>query len=177
MRALKAFFLSRLLREKLMLVTFVALGAVMWLANFSGRASRSWMAYRATRNELVQEKQWLGSRESIESAAVEAVKNLDPSQTLDDTRLVGELSALAREHNLKFTNDTPQTERSANFAVHTVQVTLPRADWDVLKKFYFNLARRSPYIGITQFSLASDRASNGALLNASLRVSSVEIVR
>lgn len=176
MRALKAFFLGRLLREKLMLVVFVALGAAMWLASFSGRASRTWMEVRSTRNELKTQAQWLDSREAIEAAAVEAVKNLDPAQTLDDTRLVGELSALAREHNLKFTNDTPQTERSAQFAVHTVQVTLPRADWVVLQNFYYALSRRSPYIGITHFNLSADRA-NPALLNASLRVSSVEIVR
>ena len=176
MRPLKAFFLGRLLREKLMLVVFVALGAAMWLASFSSRASRTFLEVRATRSQLAEHKQWLNSRETIESAAVEAVKNLDPAQTLDDTRLVGELSALAREHNLKFTNDTPQTDRSAQFAVHTVQVTLPRADWEVLQKFYFALSRRSPYIGITQFNLSADRA-NAALLNASLRVSSVEIVR
>jgi hypothetical protein len=176
MKAFKAFFLSRLLREKLMLVLFVALGAVMWIASFSGRASRMWNELRATRNELAQQKQWLSSRERIETAAVQAVKNLDPAQTLDDTRLVGELSALARENNLKFTNDTPQDERSDQFAVHTVQVTLPRADWEVLYKFYVALSHRSPYIGITQFTLAADR-TNPALLNASLRVSSVEIIR
>jgi hypothetical protein len=176
MRALKAFFLGRLLREKLMLVVFVALGAAMWLTSFSSRASRTWSDVRTTRNELKTQAQWLDSRESIEAAAIEAVKNLDPAQTLDDTRLVGELSALAREHNLRFTLDTPQTERSAQFAVHTVQVTLQRADWVVLQNFYYALSRRSPYIGITHFNLSADRA-NPALLNAALRVSSVEIVR
>jgi hypothetical protein len=176
MRALKAFFLSRLLREKLMLVLFLALGAAMWLTSFSSRMSRTWIEVRTTRNELLDQAQWLDSRESIEAAAVQAVTNLDPAQTLDDTRLVGELSALAREYNLKFNIDTPQTERSAQFAVHTVQLMFPRADWEVLQKFYFALSRRSPYIGITQFSLTADR-TNAELLNASLKVSSVEIVR
>jgi hypothetical protein len=176
MRALKAFFLSRLLREKLMLVVFVALGAAMWLTSYSSRLSRTWVEVRTTNNEIAEQTQWLESRETIEAAAVEAVKNLDPAQTLDDTRLVGELSALAREYNLKFGNDTPQTERSAQFAVHTVQVTLPRADWVVLQNFYYALSRRSPYIGITRFNLSADR-TNAALLNASLTVSSVEIVR
>src|SRR5438552_18477907 len=150
MKAFKAFFLSRLLREKLLLVVFVALGAVMWITSFSGRAARKWSGLRSTQTELTQQKEWLASGERIQTAAVQAVKNLDPAQTLDDTRLVGELSALAREHNLKFNLDTPQTEQSTQFAVHTVQVTLPRADWNVLQNFYFALSRRSPYIGITQ---------------------------
>jgi hypothetical protein len=112
----------------------------------------------------------------IEAAAVQAVKNLDPAKTLDDTKLVGELSALAREQNLKFTNDAPQTERTGQFAVHTVQLSLQRAEWEALKRFYYALAGRSPYLGVTQFSVVADRA-NPALLNASLQVSSVEIVR
>ncbi len=176
MRALKVFFLSRLLREKLMLVLFVALGAVMWLSSFSARASRQWHAHHAASSELAVQKQWLANRTAIEAGALAAVKNLDPARTLDDTRLVGELSALAREYDLKFTNDTPQTERSGQFAVHSVQIILPRADWEALKRFYLALVARSPYLGIEQFSLAADRA-NPSILNASLRVSSVEIIR
>jgi hypothetical protein len=178
MRALKAFFISRLLREKLLLVLFVALGAVMWATNFSSRAGRAWRAHRTVANELTEQKQWLANRVAIENAAVEAVKNLDPAKTLDDTQLVGDLSSLAREHNLRFTNDTPQTERSGQFAVHTVQFTISRADWEPLRKFYLAIASRSPYIGIEQISMATDRANPSlGLLNASFRVSSVETIR
>jgi len=176
MRTLRAFFLSRLFREKALLVAFVLIGAAMWASSFSKRAAREWRAVRSVSTELETQAQWLANRAAIEEAAVRAVQNLDPSRTFDDTRLVGELSALAREHDLRFTNDTPQTVRSGGFAVHTVQIQLPRADWESLKRFYLKLASRSPYLGIEQFALAADRA-NPAQLNASLRVSSVEILR
>ena len=176
MRALKAYFLSRLLREKLLLVIFIGLGAVMWLSNFSHRLSAATRGLHRAGAELTEQKQWIDNKKPIETAALQAVKNLDPAKTLDDTRLVGDLSALARENNLKFTNDTPRTERSGEFAIHTVQVTVPRADWDSLTKYYLALLKRSPYIGLEQLSLAADRA-NPQLVNASLRVSSVEIVR
>lgn len=174
MRALKAFFLSRLLREKLLLAVFVALGAAMWASNFGQRAVNEWRAVRSVSNELALQKEWLGNRDGIEAASVQAVQDLDPAKTLDNTRLVAELSALAREHNLRFTNDTPVTERSGQFAVHTVQVQLARAEWDALKRFYLGITSRSPYMGIVQFSLQADRA-NTQQLNASIRVSSVEI--
>lgn len=176
MRTLRQYFLGRLLREKLMLVVFVALGVAMWLSAFSGRANRAWQAHRATEVELAEQKQWLANREAIESAAVQAVQNLDPARTLDDTRLVGELSALGKEHNLRYTIDTPQTARSGQFAMHTVQINLTRSDWETLQRFYMALSRRSPYIGIEQLALSADRA-NPAQLNAQLRVASVEIVR
>lgn len=176
MRALKAFFLSRLLREKLLLVLFVAIGAAMWASNFGTRATGAWRTVSSVSNELTLQTQWLENREAIEAGSIQAVQNLDPARTLDETRLVGDLSALAREHNLRFTNDTPQTERSGQFAVHTVQIQLQRAPWDSLKGFYLALTRRSPYLGIEQFSARADRA-DGNLMDTSIRISSVEIVR
>jgi hypothetical protein len=176
MRALKAFFLGRLLREKLLLVAFVGLGAAMWVSSFSTRAGRAWRAHHAVSVDLADQRQWLANRAAIEANASQAVKAFDPAKTLDDTRLVEELSALGRSHNLKFTNETPQTERSGQFAVHTVQLSIPRAEWEPLRDFYVELSARSPYLGIEQFTLAADR-SNPALLNASIRVSSVEIIR
>jgi hypothetical protein len=168
--------MNRLLREKVLLVLFVGLGAAMWLSNYTRRATAATRALRSVNSELAQQKQWIDNQKMIEVAATKAVQNLDPAKTLDDTRLVGDLSAMAREYDLKFTNDTPHTERSGQFAIHTVQVTLPRADWEALKKFYVALIKRSPYIGLEQFALSADRA-NPQLLNASLRVSSVEIVK
>lgn len=176
MRTLRALFLGRLLREKILLLAFTALAALMWLSNFSGRSSRVWRAHRVTALELANQTQWLANRVAIEAAALKAVKDLDPARTFDDTRLVGELNSLAKDNGLKFTNDTPRTERSGQFAMHTVQFNLPKADWLALQKFYAALAQRSPYVGIEQFSLAADPA-NPAQLNASLRVASVEIVR
>lgn len=182
MRTLKLFFLGRLLREKLMLVAFVGLGVAMWGSNFASRAGAAWRAHSALTVDLAEQRQWLASRESIEAAAVQAVQNLDPAKSLDDTRLVSELSALARENNLRFTNDTPQTERSGQFAMHTMQINLqtrgqdPAGEWNALKKFYVSLTSRSPYIAIEQFALSANRA-NPANLTVQIRVSSVEIVR
>jgi hypothetical protein len=176
MRSFKVFFLRRLLREKLLLVAITALVAVMLLSSFSKRAAAFWRRQRATTVALAEQQQWLGDRAAIEAHARQAVKNLDPARTLDDTRLVGELNALARSQGVRFTNDTPQTERSGQFAVHTVQFNLQKTDWESLKRFYLELTKRSPYIGIEQFSLQADRASP-MQLNASIRVSSVEIVR
>lgn len=175
MNALKAYFLSRLLREKLLLVVIVGLAALAFLSNFSGRVARAWRAQRATAVALADQQQWLANRAAIEASAGQAVKNLDPARTLDDTQLVGELNALARAQGLKFTSDTPRTERTGQFAVHTVQFNLIKMNWNALKGFYVELTKRSPYVTLEQFSLQAER-NNPTQLNASLKVSSVEIV-
>ena len=41
-RTLRALFLARLLREKLLLVAFAVLGVAMWFSGFSDRAGVFW---------------------------------------------------------------------------------------------------------------------------------------
>ena len=98
-------------------------------------------------------------------------------RTLDGTRLLAEMSAMAREAGLLNTSGgESQDVGSGQFTIHTLEFNILKADWGSLKAFYVALQRRSPYIGIEQFQTTVDRA-NPALLNVNFRVSSVEIAR
>ena len=93
------------------------------------------------------------------------------------TRLLAEVSALASDNGLKSTTigeakDSP----IGQFSVHSLQLSVTKVDWGTLKQFYLELGKRSPYIGIEQYSMQVDRA-NPTLLNASFQLSSVEISR
>jgi hypothetical protein len=52
MKAFKAFFLSRLMREKALLLAFVGIGAVIWLSSFVGRARTFARGFRQTTQEF-----------------------------------------------------------------------------------------------------------------------------
>jgi hypothetical protein len=92
--------------------------------------------------------------------------------------LLGELSTIADQVGVR--NNTSSeilgTELTNQFAVNTVQVAVRNADLPSLLSFYDALDKRAPYIGLEQFSLTVN-PSNPALLNAVMRVSSVEINR
>jgi hypothetical protein len=177
-RTLRAFFLGRLLREKLLLVAFAALGVLMWLSGFGRRATKFWQDQRATTVALKEQSQWLTNRVVIEAAAHKAAAQLDAAKTLDGTRLLAEVNAMAAANGLqtKSTIGGLTHQSSGQFAVNTLNYTVRDADWDALKKFYLALHQRSPYIGIELFTLQSSTA-NQAQLSLSLRVSSVEITR
>ena len=74
------------------------------------------------------------------------------------------------------TSEILGTERTNQFAVNTVQFAIRNADMAAILGFCQQLDQRSPYIGVEQFSLALT-PGNTALLNVTLRLSSVEIVR
>jgi predicted RNA polymerase sigma factor len=176
-RTLRAFFLGRLLREKLLLVVFALLGVLMWLSSYSKRFGAFWREQHTTTVNLTDQQRWLDNRKALEVAAQKAAGRLDASQTLDGTRLLAAVNAIAAEAGLRNTSSNGATDQSnGEVSIHTLPYKINRADWEALKKFYLALSARSPYIGIERFVLNADRA-NPAQLNLDLTVTSVEINR
>jgi hypothetical protein len=175
---MKAFFLSRLLREKVLLTALLALAAAVWLVSAARRSRQLWFDWRGTSAVLTTQRQWLDNRASIEAAATQAVAHLDPTRTFSSTRLLGELSTIGDQVGVRsnVSSEILGTERTNQFAVNTVQFAVRNVDLAALLSLYDELDKRSPYVGIEQFSLAINPA-NPRLLSATLRVSSVEIVR
>jgi hypothetical protein len=176
-RTIRAVYFGRLLREKILLTGLLAMMAALWLSSFCGRAGVFLTGWRNLNSELTDQAQWLANRKEIENSARQAASRLDPSRTLDGTRLLAEMSAMSREAGLSNTSGgESQDVGSGQFTIHTLEFNILKADWSSLKSFYIALQRRSPYIGIEQFQTTVDRA-NPTLLNVNLRVSSVEIAR
>jgi hypothetical protein len=176
-RTLRSFFLGRLFREKLLLTGFILMVTVTWLVSLSGRTTRFVRNVRITTSTLQEQQLWLANKAAIEAQAQAAAGKLDAVRTLDATRLLAEVSALATDSGLKNTTigeakDSP----IGQISVHSLQLSVTKVDWATLKQFYLELGKRSPYIGIEQYSMQVDRA-NPTLLNASFQLSSVEISR
>ena len=161
-RSLRTFFLSRLLREKMLLLAFLGIGTLWWLSAFATRAARSSRDQQATTLALAIQQQWLNNRGSIEASAQQAASRLDPAQTRNSTRLFTEVS-------------NPQPVATiGQFSIHTLNFTVNNVDWESLKKFYLGLQAKAPYVGIDQFSL--NNPGNGTH-TLGMRISSVEVSR
>lgn len=173
---LKAWFLGRLAREKVLVVAFVLLGALIWLSAAVDRLGVTREAARKVNAELATQALWLGNRAAIEEAAAAAVRNLDATRTLDATFLVAEVQAMAGRAGLQVVVEPPRTQRSSQFSVHTVLVRSQRANMPNLLRFYQELASKAPYLGLEQVTLRLERSTPGAI-NADLQVTSVELVR
>ena len=173
-RSLRAFFLSRLLREKLLLLALIGIGTVWWLSAFASRASAFWREQRGTTAALAEQQLWLNDRNKIETAAQKAASRLDPAKTYNLSRLSTEIRNLATQAGLRG-NYVPQPSVSnAQFSFHTLTFTASNVDWEGLKKFYQAVQGKVPYIGIDQFALTL--GTNGTH-TINMRISSVEISR
>ncbi|MBI2497651.1 MAG: general secretion pathway protein GspM, partial [Opitutae bacterium] len=74
------------------------------------------------------------------------------------------------------TIDPPVTQRTPQFAYHTIKVTFRRANLPALLNFYDELTKQAPYLNLESMALQTDRAAAGAL-NVTLQVSATQIVK
>jgi hypothetical protein len=176
-RAVRHFFLTRALREKLLLLAFLALGALWWFSAYGKRAALFWREQRSTSARLADQAQWIKNKPSIEEAARQTAQRLDPARTLNGNQLVTTLVQLATEAGLKNTvSGTPTSEKSGQFTIHTAEYNINQAEWEQLKPFYEALQKRTPYISVVRFILQA--APNApAKLSLNLKVVSFEIAQ
>lgn len=170
---MKSIFMARSPREKVLVLLMLVVGLVIWGSFFSDRAA-GLMADRGRLNRIHSEfKVYLDNREVIRDRAEEGIRNLDPSRTLDATRLWGEVGALARKHGLKPSVDSPRTEPGDVFSYHTLVLSVSEADLASLIDFTGELQARAPYVDLEQVVITS--RSNPERLDARYWISSVEL--
>lgn len=173
---MKAFFLSRALREKALLVALIVGAAAMWLSGAGKRAGKFWREVSATSQDLKEQEVVLGQKDLIEARSHAAIERLDPSRTYDPVRLQSEINTIANAAGLgsKASISGAPSEKAGQFQIHTVQVVVRNADYDSLTKFYTELQKRSPYMGIVSFDVSSTSAANGHVLTQSMKISSMQ---
>ena len=163
-------------REQLLLTAFVILGALVWLLSASGRLRARWADWHATRTDLSTQRLWLDRQKEIEASAGAAIRNLDPTRTYDATRLVSTVTTLATGASLSPSIDSPVTQRTPQFAFHTIKVTFRRATLNSLLSFYDELAKQAPYLNLEQIAMQTERTAPG-LLNVTLQISATQITK
>ncbi len=175
---MKAFFLSRHFREKILLIAFAVLVAATWLISVGRRGRTFLQEWRATSSVLADQRRSLAERAAVEAEASRAIAHLDPARTFSAPRLLGELSTIADKVGVR--NNTSSeilgTERTSEFSVNTVQFAIRNVELPAVLSFSDELDKRAPYIGLEQFSIAVNPA-NPVFLNVMLRVSSVEMAK
>jgi len=183
-RTLRVFFLTRLLREKLLLVGFLGVAVLIWVSGFSTRAGLFWRVQRATTADLKLQDEWLSNEVRIKEEANKATAQFEAGKTLDGNRLFIKVRDLAQQAGLRnITNQGFQPPiTDGQFSVHTLNFVISTSDpdaarnWEAIKRFYLLLNQAAPYIVIDQFTLVPS-PSNPSQLTLTLKVSSFEMPR
>lgn len=170
---MRNYYNGRLLRERVLLLVFLGIGVLWWGTALAGRLRQNLQTWRSVSQEREIQQLWLAKGASVGERTALLAKQLDSARTMNATQAYAEVSRLAA--GLPLEMGAQHTERTDNFALHSLQVTFRRTDMTALVRFYEGLSARAPFLGVEQFTISSDRATPG-LVNAVFRIYSVEAV-
>lgn len=171
---MKTWFQSRTMREQMLVTALVLIFAITWFVSALGRVQGRVADWRSAREQGKAQNLWIERQAEIEQRAATAVKNLDPTKTFDPTRLNSTLTTLATGAGLTPSIDAARTERTAQFAYHTVRVTFRRASLAALLAFYDELVKHVPYLNLESMIVQSDRNAP-TQLSVTLQISAPQI--
>ena len=162
-------------RERYMALAAMAVAAFLWATSAWGRARDGWAGWQSLEGEAATQVMWLNKKAEIRAAAESAVKGLDAGRGYDATRLVEEALSAAKDAGLNPTTESPKTQKSGKFAVHTLQLSCRRADLASVVRFYQSISPRAPYIAVNTLSLQADRGNSGTVTMV-VTLSSLELI-
>ena len=155
MKALRAYFLNRHPRERILVMSFLAASALVWLFSFGGRALRFWNAYSRDSRTIASNTAVINSRADVEARSRAAVEVLDPARTYNQANLFSEVSNMAnsagfRNRNIAYGTDIPGEQ----YSVHSVGLQVSGiTDWEAINRFYLLLNEKRPYINLRNFTM------------------------
>jgi hypothetical protein len=175
-RTLRALFLTRLLREKVMVVSLLGLAVILWGAGYSSRAGAFWRAQKATADALRDQDMWLARQGEIETATRKAASQMDPSQTLDLTNLNVTVTQLASEVGVHLSSAGASAApfSAGQFSINAQKFQVMNTDWHAFAVFYQRLQEKAPYVAITELAMTPVRG-NPSQIMATVGVASFEI--
>lgn len=160
---MKRHFLQRSVREKVLLLAFMALVAATWWTNLASRTQAVVAEWRSLLTEREVQRAWFGQSDAIAARAATAMQQLEPARTLNGPRLVAELNAMAAKSGLTAEAAGLRSETAGRFAFHSVQLSFRRAELAKFVSFYADVTQRSPYLGVERFNLSVDRGATDRL--------------
>jgi hypothetical protein len=172
---MKHLFFGLQARERYMALAALAVAAFLWSTSAWGRTRDGWSSLQSLESEAATQVAWIDKQAEIKAAADAAVKGLDAGRGYDATRLVEEALSAAKDAGLNPTTESPKTQKSGKFAVHSLQLSCRRADLASVVRFYQAISPRAPYIAVNALSLQADRGTSGTVTMV-VTLSSLELI-
>ena len=125
---MRAFFFRRTWRERvlLLLVLVVALG--IWLLSLLARFRGGSERWGADGRQLDQQEQWLAVAGEKAQELRDRLAQVQQGRSLNANQLVGQLDAVVKRQRFAYRLDPPTTERRPPVAIHSVSLTIEKAD-------------------------------------------------
>jgi len=172
---MRSFILKRSWRERLLIVLLLAVVAALWLVSFTGRSSAWTARHNAASSEQERQEMWRAQASDVENHLASGLASVEGGRSLGAAQFAGSLDALVRRHRFSFRLDAPLTERRPPVAIHTITLSLEKAEIGAIVAMVAELRTTMPLVNVEQLTLSASR-TNPSQLDARLRLSALEIL-
>lgn len=172
---MRTFLLKRSWRERLLILLLLVVVAGLWLTNFAGRYMAWSVRSDSAASEAQRQAMWHAQASQIEEQLADGLAQVQGGRSMGAAQFAGALDALVRRHKFNFRLDAPSTERRPPVAIHTITLSLEKAEIGTIVAMIAELRTTMPLVNVEQLTLSADRR-NPAQLDARLRLSALEIL-
>lgn len=162
------------IRERGLLTLFVWVVLIAWLVFVLRDLRKAKYDFDIAGLQLRTQEQVLEQADLAEQMLQQAREGVDPDRTFSAAKLVGRLDALAREAGLVVDISPPDSRETDIFSVHTVRLSIKRADIQDLMIFDYQIKQDAPYIQLNQFQVVANRR-DPRQLDATFEITSFEL--
>jgi hypothetical protein len=155
---MKAFFLGRQFREKLILIALLGIGSAWWGSALYGSARKFRDDEAKQKDARAKQLEVLNRGDQILAAQHKLIEKLDPVRTVDSTdELLLAVDRIAKAHPGigAIGSSQPKVSRGAQLTMITQQITMNNVATDMndLVEVYRDFARLAPYVTIVESSI------------------------
>jgi hypothetical protein len=163
---MKSYFLSRHIREKILLLAIIAFAIALWGSKLYSRTNDLRTATKKADAILKEQTEEIANLDYEEQRKDEAIRDLDPAKSYDNLKLISHVTAIAEKVNLN-QNGVQNTSFQAPIVTKLplmnltkMRLQLSNVEMADVVNFYRELANDSPYISIAQFRITAANTNN-----------------
>ena len=172
---MRTFFFRRNWRERVLLLTVFTVGVVIWLFSAVGQF-RSWRdRWSSQKATLDSQAVWLNNAGPLAEQLQSRLAQVQQGRSLNANQLVGQLDAVVKRQHFAYRLDPPSTAPKPPVAIHSVSLSLEKAELPALAAFVDDLRASLPLVNIEQFVITPDRR-NPAQLDVRLKLTGLELL-
>ena len=163
---MKTYFLSRHVREKILILGLIAFAVVLWGSKLYSRTSDLRTATKKADTVLKEQADEIANLDFEEQRKDDAIRDLDPAKSYDNLKLISHITAIAEKVNLN--QNGVQNTNIQNTIVTKLplmnltkmRLQLSNVEMPDVVNFYRELANDAPYISIAQFRITTSNTNN-----------------
>lgn len=172
---MRTFFFRRTWRERILLLVVLTAAVTVWLFSVLGRTGAARERWSAASTELQHQQLWLDGAAANAEQLKSRLAQVQQGRSLNANQLVGQLDAVVKRQRFAYRLDPPTTERRPPVAIHSVALSIDKAELPALAAFVDDLRSSLPLVNIEQLVITPDRR-NPAQLDVRLKLSGLELL-